>query len=97
MRILRLTLHQLRPDDITNAVRDKNSRCHKPLLRLAGNIPSTQRYSKTNHGAKEAEQGVTGHRCNGLVAPSRLPNHHKACYDRQAAEYERKYADVWVM
>ena len=74
------------PAHIADAIRHIDSRGRATLLRRAGHIRHPEADDQRDHGAEEAEDGVSGHGCRGVVCPLALPDHGAACDDGQAAE-----------
>lgn len=82
MSTLGLTLDQLRPNDISHAIRHKDCSRHGALLRRTCNIRHAHGYRLTNNRAKRSDSRVSRHGQSGVISPLTFPDHSAARNDR---------------
>lgn len=86
MVTLLLAMDHLGTDDIAHAVRDKHSRGHEALLRLAGDVTCTEGDGDANDWAEEADERISSDGSSRFISPGGFPDHHEAGDYREAAE-----------
>lgn len=91
---LRLALHQLRPHDVSHAIRHKYRCRHEALFGLSSHISCTEHNRETYHGSEEADQRIANHGRDGTVAPFGLPNKNESGYHGETTQDEQEDAEV---
>lgn len=91
---LRLRDDELRANDVSNAVRDKDRSSHEALLRVASDVGHSQGNNQSDNRAEETDDGVSDNRGGSVIRPGRLPDHSHTCNDGQTAEHKHDDAGV---
>ena len=94
MPINRLTLNELRANDIPHTISYENRSSHAALLRRASHIRHTQRDDQTNNRTKRANDTVSRNGTRRAPRPLTTPDHGASCYDGQAADNQHDYTYV---
>lgn len=85
---------KLWPDNVTNAVCDKNCGRGKALLGMTGDVGHANRDDQADDSAKCARDGIPNDWCRRVIRPFALPDQRATSNDWKAADYQHHDANV---